>query len=698
MASINEIIQREVNPFDLVNLKTGNFWTEHQDFKSVVESIHQEAINEIEELLQLVTIDHRSRTVLLIGDSGSGKSYLLGRLKHKFNPKAFFAYIGPWAENDYIWRHVLRYTVDSLIKVPDGEQESQLMLWLKSLSAFINKNGNVWKLLLNNRQKFIKHLKDNYQQAGIYNPEVFFGVLHDLTNPELYTIACDWLKGDDISEESMQALRVKHCIDTEDAAKNILANFGKISTDTQPIVLCFDQVEASVNFDSNSQAIFNINTTIHNDNLKNFLIIISIVKDNWIRCKNYILQSDKARIDRLVSLKPINLDQAESLWADKLQSLHQKANPKPNSPIFPLTQQLLEANFPGGKTMPRNALILGRLEYQKYKILLGNTKVKIPTKHQTNYSSTKTLQNNNQTVITLVNQDSDRIIDISNRERIIAEFQLLWQQEFKKTQSKIGKISLLPATDLIKMVQEVLEALQVQSIKPKLLKGKYASYSLSYQAPDKQDKVGIVWTEDANMTSFFHIMNACQKAIQENICKKLYLIRISNVGNAKLAGYKIYNQIFKGTNHHHIKPNLISVHYLATYHSLVNSAIAQELVLGAKTITLQELQSLTRETKILNKCALLQDLEIISEQDSDTVDRNGKKDLRPVKDFMLNLVKTQSYMGVATLIYQSVAQFPEVEETDLQLLIDLLCQEQKVKIINPKAKLQDRLICLVNKI
>ncbi|PMB04480.1 KAP family P-loop domain-containing protein, partial [Fischerella thermalis CCMEE 5196] len=194
----------------------------------------------------------------------------------------------------------------------------------------------------------------------------------------------------------------------------------------------------------------------------------------------------------------------------------------------------------------------------------------------------------------------------SNRERIIAEFELLWQQEFKKTQSKIGKISLLPATDLIKMVQEVLEALQVQSIKPKLLKGKYASYSLSYQAPDKQDKVGIVWTEDANMTSFFHIMNACQKAIQENICKKLYLIRISNVGNAKLAGYKIYNQIFKGTNHHHIKPNLISVHYLATYHSLVNSAIAQELVLGAKTITLQELQSLTRETKILNKCALLQ--------------------------------------------------------------------------------------------
>lgn len=250
------------------------------------------------------------------------------------------------------------------------------------------------------------------------------------------------------------------------------------------------------------------------------------------------------------------------------------------------------------------------------------------------------------------------------------------------------------------MIQEALEALQIQSIKPKLIKGTYASYSLSYQSPHQQDKIGIVWTEDANMKSFFNIMNACQKAIQGNFSKKLYLIRISSVGNAKLAGYKIYNQIFKGTNHYHIKPNLSSVHYLATYHSLVNYAEAQELVLCGKAITLQELQSLTRETQILHKCALLQDLEITPKQKPDEDDdnsTNGKKDLRSVKEFMFNLVTTQSYMGVLTLISQSVNQFTYVNETEIQYLIDLLCQERKVKIINPKAKLQDRLICLLNK-
>ncbi|WP_016865758.1 hypothetical protein [Fischerella muscicola] len=711
MTSIDEIIKREVNPFDSVSIKPMHFWYETKNFAVTVDSIHQQEILELEELLNLVDTDHISRSVLLIGDSGSGKTHLLSRLKNKFNSKAFFVHIiCNWVESNYIWRHVLRNTVDCLMQVPEGQQESQLILWLKSLSAFTKKsfkekffNDSIWNLLQSDRQKFIQHLKQNYKQAAIYNPDIFFGILHDLTNPELFDLACEWLRGNDLSEESMQTLKVKYCIDTEEAAKNVLSNFGKISTETQPIVLCLDNPETMPKLPDGCldiQPLFDVNTTIHGECLKNFLVIISIVTNTWNRHIHKIQQSDRAGIYKSIKLKPISLEQAEAIWAYLLHTLHEAATPKPSSTIFPLTRKMLEDNFPGGKTLPRNTINLGKLEYQKYKLSLlkspqSSDSITVVINPQSN--STESIKPIVQINIKKTEIEDTTIIDITDREKLIAEYQIIWQKEYKKIQNKIGKISLLASSELIQMMQEALEALQVQSIKPKLIKGTYASYSLSYQAPEKQDRIGIVWTEDANMKSFFNIMSACQKAIQENICKKLYLIRISSVGNAKLAGYKIYNQIFKGTNHHHIKPNLISVHYLATYHSLVNSANAQELVLGGKAITLQELQSLTRETKILNKCALLQDLGIIPQQGSDSDDRNGKKDLRPVKDFMLNLVKTQSYMGVATLISQSVAQFPEVEETDLQLLMELLCQEQKVKIINPKANLQDRLICFVNK-
>ena len=655
MTDINDIIKREVNPFDIINLKPTNFWAEEQDSKLMVESIHKNAIIEIEGLLDLVGKDHRSRTVLLAGESGSGKSYLLGRLKRTLNPKAFFAYIlCNWADSSNIWRHILRHTVDSLIQVPEGEKESQLMLWLKSLTAFTRSditqrifNDNFWEALQSNRQKFIKHLKDSYKKAGIYNPDMFFGVLHDLANPELYDLACEWLRGDDLNEDSMKEIKVKTCIDTEDAAKNILANFGRISTQTQPIVLCFDNLDTMPQLPEgflDIQPFFNVNTTIHGDNLKNFLVIISVITNTLKRHFDRILPADKAGIHKTIQLKPITIEQAEALWAYQLQPLHQLANPRPESPIFPLNREMLDKTSPGGKTMPRNALALGRQEYQKYK---GSV-------------------------------DPDPTP---------AEFELLWQHEYTKSQGKITKISLLSSPDLIQMLQQSISSLKMQGVKTKLLSGKYASYSLSYQHPTKREKLGIVWTEDSNMNSFYHIMNACQTVLQKNLCQTMYLIRGGDLGKPNMAGNQLYRQIFTDTNHVHIKPSLQSIHYLATYQSLVNSAKSQELVIGGKTINLQRLETLINESEILNQCTLLQDLKIVPPGPD-------PKPL-PVKDFLFNLVKTQHLLGKPTLIDNAISNFPTVNEAQINVLIQQLCQENKIQILNPKAKPEAQLICLV---
>ena len=691
MTSINNIIKREVNPFDLVNFKPGNFWEEKQNSSDSIDSIHQEVISEIEGLLDLVIRDNRSRSLLLLGDSGSGKSYLLGRLKRILNSKAFFAYIGPWADSDYIWRHVLRSTVDSLIQIPEGQQESQLMLWLKSLSAFTQGNS-ISQLLQSNRRKFIQHLKKTYNRVGLYNPDFFFGVLHDLTDPELQQIACEWLRGDDLSEESMEALQVRSCIDSEDAAKNILANFGRISTQTQPIVLCFDNLDNIPRLSNDYQdfqSLFNINTTIHNSYLKNFLVIISVITDTWRRNADSIQRADRVRIDRELKLKKINLEQVQALWAYRLKPLHKQAVVQPTSAIFPFNRQFLQESFLGGKTLPRNALTVAKNEYHRYKISLIDST--IPGREEGGKNVKFLIKTPGQTkppiVITTTQGTKDS-------ETIAAEFQLLWLHEYKKIQEKISKITLLSAPDLIGMLKEAFEALQIQGIKPKLISGKYAGYSLSYQHPDNRERVGIIWTEDSNMTSFFNVMNASLKAIQKKLCHKLYLIRIGSVGNPKLKGNQLYQQIFTGTQNIHIKPNKSSVQLLATYHSFVNSSLANELVVAGKTIKLPELQSLIRESQLLDKCTLLQDLEIVSKTENIQGNDQNIGEFGPVKDFLLNLVKTQSVMGTPTLITQSIAEFSDVTQSDVILQIQALCQERKVKILDPKAKVEDQLICL----
>jgi hypothetical protein len=703
MTDINDIIKREVNPFDIINLKPTNFWAEEQDSKLMVESIHKNAIIEIEGLLDLVGKDHRSRTVLLAGESGSGKSYLLGRLKRTLNPKAFFAYIlCNWADSSNIWRHILRHTVDSLIQVPEGEKESQLMLWLKSLTAFTRSditqrifNDNFWEALQSNRQKFIKHLKDSYKKAGIYNPDMFFGVLHDLANPELYDLACEWLRGDDLNEDSMKEIKVKTCIDTEDTAKNILANFGRISTQTQPIVLCFDNLDTMPQLPEgflDIQPFFNVNTTIHGDNLKNFLVIISVITNTLKRHFDRILPADKAGIHKTIQLKPITIKQAEALWAYQLQPLHQLASPRPESPIFPLNREMLDKTSPGGKTMPRNALTLGREEYQKYKgsLLDEDEKPKpepVTIKIKVTIPDEKTVS---KPIVILPPPPPD------NQDTTQAEFELLWQHEYTKSQGKITKISLLSSPDLIQMLQQSISSLKMQGVKTKLLSGKYASYSLSYQHPTKREKLGIVWTEDSSMASFYHVMNACQIAIQKNLCQTMYLIRGGDLGKPNMAGNQLYRQIFTDTNHVHIKPSLQSIHYLATYQSLVNSAKSQELVIGGKMINLQRLETLINESEILNQCTLLQDLGIVSKSNpKPEPNRNGGKDLRPVKDFLLNLVKTQHLLGKQALINNAISSFPKVKEDQINVLIKELCEENKIQILDPKAKPEAQLICLV---
>jgi hypothetical protein len=339
---------------------------------------------------------------------------------------------------------------------------------------------------------------------------------------------------------------------------------------------------------------------------------------------------------------------------------------------------LLEQKFPGGRTMPRNAIILGRHEYQRYKNELGGT------------------------------------VDIvALEEKIKAEFKLQWQDEYKKIQRKITKIPLLSAPELIRMLEEALSALKVQEIKPKLLNGKFASYSLSYQQPSKGQRVGIVWTEDASMTSFYSVMNACQKVVNPkvvnpkvvnpNLYQNLYLIREAGVGNAKLAGNRIYRQIFTGSLHHHIKPTLSSVHYLATYHSLVNSVLANELVVAGKTLSLQELEALIRQTDILRDCILLQDLGIVYKKNSrgdgngnGSDNGNGRK-LPEVKQFLLNVVITQHFLGRQTLIQNASSKFPDVVESQIDELIEQLCQESQIQILDPSADPKAQLVCLVPK-
>lgn len=649
MATLKEIIQREPNPFDPVTLKTGNFWTDNKNI-ATVNSIHQEAIEEIENLLYSVAKDRHTRTLLLLGDSGCGKSYLLARLKQSLNHQAFFAYIDPCPSSDFVWQHTLRYTVDSLMHVPAGEEDSQLLLWLKNLANF--RDRSLMKQLLGAKGLFVLNLRSAYP-TGIFQPKDFFTVLYQLTQPKFYLLACDWLRGENLDTQDLQKLGVTTVIDTEEAAMGILGNFGRISAYNKPIVLCFDQVETYRNSDGSFDlsSVFNINTTLHNSNYKNFLVIISIVRDRFQERKNNLLQSDLARLENIVTLKQIDLHQVEALWSSRLVPLHDRVQPPPGSSIAPLKKEQLLQYYPGEKANLRDSLALAS------KLFLA-------------YKTERT--------------DIEKI-----EENLPASFKLLWQQELQKTKNNLTRIRQFSSQELLDMLAQSALALQVNKLKNKLLPGKYASYSFSYQSPEQNRKIGILWCEEPSLKSFSFAMKACEKVKRQQRNFTFILLRSETVGSPKNKGYQLYKKIFCRSPHRHLQPSLDDVSYLKTYQKLANEAIAGDLVLGFQTISLSQLQSLVYESGVLRECDLLKEITIIP-----TKKHTATKQPTPdrVKEMLLNLAKVHKIIGKQKLIDQASLQLTNLEPDKLEQSLEQLQTENLIAIVNPNAPIEEQII------
>ena len=694
MASLDQLIRKNLNPFDPTTFKPGNFWKESQDESQEVTSIHEHVVDSVELALNQVASDHKTRTLMLLGDSGSGKSHLLGRIKRRLNDRACFAYIGPWSDSQFIWRHVLRQTVDSLMAIPDGHTESQLTHWLKGLDIF--KRNGFAKRLMGERKVFIRDMQASFPTA--YQSREFFSAIYALLDPELSMLAADWLRGEDLDDEDLKLLRVRHSIDSEDAARNMMSNLGWLADSTQPVVLCFDNLDnvpSMPNGQTGLKAVFNVNTVIHNEKLKNFLVVISLITSNWKEHEEQVEYANRARVDQRLILPRITIDQAITLWASRLHPLHAKASPSPASPIAPLTKAWLEYKHPGGRLLPRLALMLGEQLIRDYK-----KTGKLPEIPAKSVIDDETGEVQPEPVVPS-SPESDR-----------ASFELIWQKEFKGVGDHLQRISQFSSPDLIRRLQEALEALEIPKIQRAILDSSaYCTYSLGHEY---QGRVCIVWTEDSNLRSFYDVMKACEKMDKARERNHIYLIRKEKLGTTRNKGYQIFEEIFSGKKNSYIKPDLESVQHLETYHRLVNAAAGGELVVNGKTPNVKELQALVRESGVLSTCRLLQQLGIVQSKDGVVImpqivslkpAKNSKK-MPPIKPplqpniaaaerYILNLMTTQSLMGMQVLVDSTQEQVPALDSANIVSVIHSLCDTNKIQMLDPNAKPKDQLLCYV---
>ena len=712
MTLIDRLICETVNPFDSTLFRPGNFWQETHDTRSAIGEIHREIVTEIDRTVDQTIADRRSRTILLSGDSGAGKSHLLGRLKRELNRKAFFAYIGPWPERDYIWRHTLRYTIDSLMYVPDGRHESQLLLWLRGLIS--TRDVGLVDRLLGARSTFVRNLKAAHP-VGIYNANEFFSVLFYLTDPDRYALACEWLKGDELDEESLRLLNVNSAIDTESKAQNILGNFGRIASTNQPIILCFDNldnVDRSEHGSIDLQALFNVNSIIHNQKLKNFVVIISIITNTWNDNAQYIQPADLARIDEQLRLKPIALHLAEQLWMLRLAPLHHQADTPPPTELYPLSRADLDHKFPGGRALPRSVLMLGRQCFQeaKHVIQAGKSPLDRGDLMLNNQSQAEPFKPNLAPPIAvsspIATTNSERTASVrrfsassQSATLPIAAFHLRWQDTLRQLRDRVTHIRQFSEPERIRMLRQVLEVLGVCGVQPQILSSRtYSRYSLGFYWSFEVGRVGVIWVEEPNLISFCNVMKACQIALRDHACDFLYLIRAEGLGIPRNQGYRRYRELFVDSVHRHIVPDLPSMHMLVGYHELLTAALGGDLILDDRPVTSEELQQLARDTGVFQESCLLQELGAFGSDLSSLLspDREEHRETgldRSVADFIFALVQTQQLMGRLVLQETTAAQFEVLDAAQIEREIERLIAEGTIGVLDPDAPTEAQLVC-----
>jgi hypothetical protein len=674
MLTWEQLICQEGNPFDY--LTTGDFFRDQEDRWPSVQTIHAPVIQEVEQVFNQTAQDRKTRTLLLVGEKGAGKSYLLKRIKQQLNARASFAYIGPWPSAASFRRHTLQHVVDSLQEKPEGGEQSQLQLWLQQMfNTWRNQRSGAWGHImdvLRGRQEFIGFMRQRL--PTIHQAQFFFSVLYDMQEQEKesdrYQAGVDWLRGESLTVEQDKSLGHPPPNQSENSANRMLHNLGYAANLDRPLVLCFDQLDSAPKYPDGSldlQVLFDVNTALHNASVPNFVVIISIIEDSWrsIIKNNRIVPADLARIDRQVELMPIDLEQARALWAYRVAPLHRQVNqrPEPGNILFPLQENWLEEAFPVGETTPRDALAIARKRFEDYR-----------------------------------RQVAPQSGKVDDKERRNAAFNLRWRHALQEIEKRKQSLSHWRSPQLMQYLVEALRSLQVVLLNGSVFekKSSYVDHGILCQLPDKPEMVtGLVWVEEAHLGTYGAVLRQCLKAVNAGRCARIVLVRFNSVGTPIQKARQAHEKfVAADTPHRHFCPDteahmLASVYPLAAHFDLVNRSNNGELMLGSEQVSRDDLSVLVREQGILNNCQILQWLKVDGGLEVD----GGKPPGHDLRDVVIQHVVLTGMLGYHTLIKAVTHNFPQEPAARIQQTVDDLCHEgTAIRLLDSMASEESRII------
>lgn len=331
-----------------------------------VESVHEEARAAFERQLVLATTPpglSSGRILLLLGDSGCGKTHLIRAFRNLVHEKGqgFVGYLQMTTATNNYGRYVLSNLIESLDHSYDEQRKPTSGLQRLS-DALQARCGQVAALLAEPEydDEEIRTLIDDSADALITQPP-FKSIERDLLRALLYLQRDDariksrvlkFLRCEDLSESDRAVLGGMVPWIHDDHPQRMVEQLGRVMNALgHALVLCVDQLEDMVNFEEAEKPFRRAMQTLCTlaDRVPSSVIVICCLENFWDKMRMHLTRSWLDRIEQDPELIVLNsvrtVEEARQIVARRLAYLYERegAEADERDPTYPFPAEGFEA-------------------------------------------------------------------------------------------------------------------------------------------------------------------------------------------------------------------------------------------------------------------------------------------------------------------------------------------------------------------
>lgn len=346
-----------------------------------VPEIHNGAFDLCREVLGEVLRDGKTRSVVLYGETGSGKTHLLRRLRAAWlgepphdvdpiRPEVVFVAAKLQTSPQHLWRYLRQSLVDDLLRLAsDGTSQLERIL-LRRLAEVRPADADLrlWFEWLRGEhpdpadlEATLEGLMERINGQARLGRDPWVVLVHLLLGRHRRD-ANAWLRGDPLPEQALKALGVAPTPDDvspEEQAREVVAALCRLAGPKVSVVFCFDQIEALQVDRGDTAALFAFGKLVMDlfHETQNVLMI-SCVQIGFIEVLGpAMLQAAWQRMAmQRRAIDPLRWEDVVRLAAarmDALPPLKALRAARGGGPLWPLDEARLRARLGNGDTARR---------------------------------------------------------------------------------------------------------------------------------------------------------------------------------------------------------------------------------------------------------------------------------------------------------------------------------------------------------